>query len=91
LSWGDAGPPQWIALGGQQGGQLSLNPRKGLLGMFVASGVVLFSRAAPSLHLQQFILGRFAVLEAMIPAMLRTVTLADSFMKSARRSPRPLL
>ncbi len=63
--------------------------------MFAAGGVVLFSRAAPSLQslqsLQQFILGRFAVLEAMIPATLSTVTLADSFMKSARGSPRPLL
>ncbi len=60
--------------------------------MFAASGVVLFSRADPSLQsLQQFILGRFAVLEAMIPATLSTVTLADSFMKSARGSPRPLL
>jgi hypothetical protein len=63
--------------------------------MFAASGVVLFSRAAPFLQilqsLQLFILSRFAVLEAMIPAMLRTVTLADSFMKSAWGSPRPLL
>lgn len=68
---GDAAPA-WIALGGQQDGQLGLDPRKDLLGMFAASGVVLFSRPAPSLQfLQQFILGRFAVLEAMIPAMLR--------------------